>query len=799
MANDKVTMQDNVPLDIFGEATDIQRDVRVALYDETNLTTRPYSYGGFWTGNVTLVENLLVGAGFEVTRLTAGAIDGNDTLRTGLFDVFVMVDNNPRDYITDEVFNFWRSGGGILSFDGAINFLCYFGVMVPDSAGNHGHGVYWTYSWSQNQTVLNRHPVSQGYAVDDYITDDFDWAAFDWSALSGLSYASEYTPITYAEAGTNWVNTLARDTVFGGRVVQTFGDANPIAEGHGQMIIDAVNWLCPRPKARVVFDYSHRPYYGIDVGDPYLGYSAGDRYARWRDALVNRSYTVDKLYPSAEGNLTAENLAPYDALVIAAPKWIFSAAERSAVLEWVAQGGGLIVLGDILSFSDENSHINYLLYDLDLSLSGVGYSTSSIATAVRNIHPTSENVLNTRWEGGQYVNVTGDAYPLWYDGPNVLCAVQEYGLGRVFLAGDINALANYIDYEDNLQLAVNLVNWISSGAAPILLYVDEPHSVNYYRTPVTNALNEIGLNYEITTLGAYLNRSLVLKDWYLVIIDNPWWGLSSYYDDLDDYVDRGGRLLMSTYKVDSYPSSELWSTLGFGFAGEAPNQVPLYLWTSSSVFNIPHHYTAANFTPFEDYGDEGDMLTVFDNATAIAGFSDTPQDGNASIVLGNNGRTIYNGYLIDQFQGDLDDSTYADNYELWMNEIAYLLRVTIDEPSDIGYVEGATGNDILWHPHSIYPADYTIRRNGTIVQHGPWSGNAITFSVDGLDNGTYVFVISVNDRVGYSATDEVIVTVEAASTSTPVQPPTDPTMLIIIAAAAGVALVVILILWKKRS
>ncbi|MBE0527197.1 MAG: hypothetical protein IH631_09660, partial [Candidatus Thorarchaeota archaeon] len=158
-SEDKISVQNNVPLNIFQETSDIQRDIRVALYDEPNITQTSYSYSGLWTTNVTEIEILLVNAGFAVTRLTASEIDGNDTLRTALFDVFVMVDNTPRESITDEVLNFWRGGGGILSFDGAISFLCYFGVMVPNSVGDHGHGSYWTYQWSTNHTVASRHPV----------------------------------------------------------------------------------------------------------------------------------------------------------------------------------------------------------------------------------------------------------------------------------------------------------------------------------------------------------------------------------------------------------------------------------------------------------------------------------------------------------------------------------------------------------------------------------------------------------------------------------------------------------------
>jgi hypothetical protein len=799
-------VQDNVPLNIFQEASDVQREIRVALYNETNSTAPSYSYSGAWTTNVTLIKNLLVSAGFSVTLLTAEDIDGTGILRTALFDVFVMVDNNPRESITREVLDFWRGGGGILSFDGAVSFLCYYGIMVPDSAGNHGHGVYWTYQSTINNTVVSRHPVSQQSMIGDKITDAFDWATFDWSSLQGFSYSSEYTKITITDTSNNWVNTLARDTVKGGRVVQTFGDTNPIAPGHGAMIIDAINWLCPKPKARVVFDYTHHPYYGIDAGDPDLGFSSQDRYALWRDALVNRSYTVDKLFKSPEGNLTAENLAPYDILVIAAPNWNFTSAEVAAVTNWVAGGGGLILLGEATSFSTENTNINYLLSGFDMRLSNMNYQVSTFVATDFEMHPTVEYVSSIYCQGGVYVNVTGDAYALWHDGSNIINAVQEYGQGRVFLAGDINFPGNHIDQEDDMQYAINLVNWLSTGAAPVLLYVDEPTSVNYYRTPVATALNELGINYYLTSYDVFLNISLCREEWYLVIIDNPWENIISYYQDFIDYIETGGRFLMSGYQVSNVQSDPLWALLGFQYAAAPLNQVPLHIWEAgASIFNKPHNYGMANFTPAYDYGDEGDLLSVFENATALAGFTTTAQPGNASIVMRNDARTLYNGYLIDEFWNDHDDSTYADNFELWMNEIALMLRPTIDSPTDVEYIEGTTGHNIVWHPTSYLPSEYIIERNSTPVAHNPWTGSAISINIDGLANGTYVFEITVSDRVGYTAVDEVILTVTevpitTTTTTTGGGLPIDPTILIVIVAAAGViVIIIIIIILKKRG
>jgi hypothetical protein len=271
-----------------------------------------------------------------------------------------------------------------------------------------------------------------------------------------------------------------------------------------------------------------------------------------------------------------------------------------------------------------------------------------------------------------------------------------------------------------------------------------------------------------------------------------------------------GKFLMSGYQVSAASTSPLWSVLGFEYAAQAPDNPDLYIWDEgASIFNQPYDYGALNFTNFGlDYGDEGDLLTVFDNATALAGFSDTPQDGNASIVLRNDGMTLYNAYLIDEFDGDTDDSTYPDNFELWLNEIAFMLRVSIDQPGNVVYTEGDTGNEIVWHPHSLLPAEYIIERDGVPIEHEPWFGGPIVLDVDGLAAGTYQFAITVMDRAGYEAADVVEVTVEeevttptTTTTPSPTLPPGDPTLLLIIAAAAGgvIIIVVILIMMKKKG
>ena len=72
---------------------------------------------------------------------------------------------------------------------------------------------------------------------------------------------------------------------------------------------------------------------------------------------------------------------------------------------------------------------------------------------------------------------------------------------------------------------------------------------------------------------------------------------------------------------------------------------------------------------------------------------------------------------------------------------------SINEPDDITYTEGDSGNVIEWWVSFSSPLHYSIQRNGTVLRSeslGGSSGN-ITISVDGLSAAVYMFVVFVDE------------------------------------------------------
>ena len=130
---------------------------------------------------------------------------------------------------------------------------------------------------------------------------------------------------------------------------------------------------------------------------------------------------------------------------------------------------------------------------------------------------------------------------------------------------------------------------------------------------------------------------------------------------------------MSTYTVDNYAGNDLWLQFGIALAGSIDSGEPVYIWDDShDIFTNPIDFMDSQFSSDNSWSDDGDRLTVYPNATALAGYTVSETVDNAIIVLRNDGRTLFNGYLIAEFSTDDDDSTYIDSVELWINEVAFM-------------------------------------------------------------------------------------------------------------------------------
>jgi hypothetical protein len=164
---------------------------------------------------------------------------------------------------------------------------------------------------------------------------------------------------------------------------------------------------------------------------------------------------------------------------------------------------------------------------------------------------------------------------------------------------------------------------------------------------------------------------------------------------------------------------------------------------------------------------------LYPNATAIAGITPTPEVNQSAIVLGADGRALCNMFSISQYYDDYDSSAYPDNFELWMNEIAYMMRPTIDSPGDLVFELDEDPTEFTWTPYSYAPGDYQIKRDSIIIETHVWDGSAISVDISTLPLDVYVFELMVRDHVGYRTDDMIVVTIQDTIAPEWVDAPTD--------------------------
>jgi hypothetical protein len=747
------------------------RTVRVALYNETNSTSPSYVTFGHLISmntNYTMIHDVLVGAGYDVTRLTTQDILDHK-LRTVDYDVLVLADNVPRESIFNYTLEFWRGGGSILSFDSGASFLGYGGILPREGYGtDDGLSTYFNYNTEDKGNVSARHPVMKSHELNEQLSYNNDnYVMYDWTALMGTTIASDLVKLTFDEDDTTQVQAIAMDpTDMGGKVVQIGIPIDPWASSWENVIIDAIDWLYPRPKGYILYDLSHNPNFSTDSWDTTSGYPT--YYSDFRNLLVNHSFCIDKLYPDPSGNLTSSRISDYDMLVVVMPRINFTNTEVSDVTTFVEQGGSLLAIGDKASGDPHTAtRINYLVSEFDVRLYTTILNSLNVIGNPTN-HPIAEGVSSLEFgEPNAYVNITGSAESVFNNGPDIWVGADEVLLGRIVLSGDSNIFdVNFFNDAEQQRFALNVANWLTATDSKVLAFVDTHSSApgvneNAFKGPVAQALNELGVSWYLTDDDEYFNRSLYRYDWDLVVIDQLGTNLNNYWGDLLHYVKSGERLIYSSYQWNQLvgDAKPFRDYVGFSYYNTPYPQPPVYFWPDSDkILNIPNQYTANNVTTtgtWTFYTCKN--LTVFSNATAFAGYSvSQPDNGtNATIVLGAGGNVLANGALLSIFENDTDDSTYADNFELWENEISFMLRPSVDRPSDITIEVGSRGESVTWNPYSSKPASYRIVRNSFEIANMPWDGSPVVLNLEEDNLGTETFYLTVYDIFGQSITDEV--------------------------------------------
>jgi hypothetical protein len=188
----------------------------------------------------------------------------------------------------------------------------------------------------------------------------------------------------------------------------------------------------------------------------------------WGIALVKAGNTVETL-PSGTaityGNASnPQDLTNYDVFVVDEPNILFTAAEKTAVLNFISHGGGLFMISDH-NGSDRNNdgHDSPNIWNDLMTNNGVAVNPFGFSIDLTDISETSGNVLtgNTtnpilhgsqgnvsqlQFNDGATVTINPSANGtvqglIWQGGfaqgnTNLMCASSTFGTGRVFVVTD---------------------------------------------------------------------------------------------------------------------------------------------------------------------------------------------------------------------------------------------------------------------------------------------------------------------------------------------------------------------------
>ena len=186
----------------------------------------------------------------------------------------------------------------------------------------------------------------------------------------------------------------------------------------------------------------------------------------WGIALAKLGHTVETL-PSGTaityGGTGAQDLKNYDVFVVDEPNTKFTAAEKTAILNFVKNGGGLFMISDH-TVSDRNNDgwdspaiWNDLMtnntvqnnpFGISITLNNISETTSNRLSATTNpiLNGSQGTVTQLKYSAGasMSINTTANATVqglIWKGSSsqgtsNIMCATATFGTGRVVVIGD---------------------------------------------------------------------------------------------------------------------------------------------------------------------------------------------------------------------------------------------------------------------------------------------------------------------------------------------------------------------------
>ncbi len=184
------------------------------------------------------------------------------------------------------------------------------------------------------------------------------------------------------------------------------------------------------------------------------------------------------------------------------------------------------------------------------------------------------------------------------------------------------------------------------------------------------ALTSLGYGGDFTVVDDSVRFEFAVKTggWRLIMVEeyqNPL--TETLMDALYDFYSDGGTILFSSSAMDSWNSHALFSAAGISAGSGYATPIPVYAWVPGPLFQTPN--AVPNLSTFLDACTTDGYYLTTTTATAVAGYSESVQAGQAAITVNSEGRIIVNGFAPGLVNQDADTDGVNDMIELYENEI----------------------------------------------------------------------------------------------------------------------------------
>jgi len=251
----------------------------------------------------------------------------------------------------------------------------------------------------------------------------------------------------------------------------------------------------------------------------------------WGVALVKLGYYVETLPPSTTityGTTSAQDLQNYDVFVIDEPNTQFTATEKTALINFVKNGGGLFMISDHTGSDRNNDGWDSPMIWNDLfTNNGTVTNPFGLSVDLTNISQTSTNVLvgdsiiagpagtvtGMQWSNGATITVNNTANPsaknvVWTTGTsqgllNGMVARALYGKGKVVLVTDSSPADDGTGASGNTLY----VGWAYTGTG-----VNGSHAYLHLNGCIWLA-NNSSLPVELTSFTSSVTNNNVMLKW----------------------------------------------------------------------------------------------------------------------------------------------------------------------------------------------------------------------------------------------------------------------------------------------